>query len=405
MHQKRESNVWLWLGLALTLSAGAVLALHFTAVPVVLDVYLVSLVLAALAAVVLACGLTRKRSLWRAAPAFSAIGAAGLAGAIVLAFIAGHLSFLSFGKEEIVFENGDVSLAGTLYLPGTDGPYPALIIVHGSGPESRREYAYYARRFAQAGIAALAYDKRGVGQSTGKLYQSDYHDYASDVVATIQGLRSRPDIDADKIGLLGFSEAEWTAPLAAVQNGNIAFIAIIGASGMTPAEQVNAEIGIRMRRHGHSEQTIRQAMDLNSRVFAYQRTGEGGEELKAALDAASAQPWFRDAGDIPSEIYPVDEYAWWRSVMDFEPGPVWERVSAPVLLLKGGRDAHSTPEHAKQAISAALQRGGNQQVDFVLIPTGDHLLLEWPLGRGVPPPIFAADFLNTLITWVKTKVQ
>jgi alpha-beta hydrolase superfamily lysophospholipase len=102
--------------------------------------------------------------------------------------------------------------------------------VHGSGPESRREYAYHARRFARAGIASLAHDKRGVGGSSGELYRSDYDDYAADAAAAVGALRERSDIDPARVGLVGFSEAEWTAPLAALDAGGVAFLAIIGPS-------------------------------------------------------------------------------------------------------------------------------------------------------------------------------
>ncbi len=146
---------------------------------------------------------------------------------------------------------------------------------------------------------------------------------------------------------------------------------------------------------------IAQALELNNRVFAYQRTGHGGDQLQAELDAATSEPWFRDAGDIPSRIYPPEEYGWWRSVMDFDPRPVWERTSAPVLLLKGGRDVHSPADTARREITSALAQGGNTHADFVLIPSGDHMLLEWPLGEGVPPPMFAEAWLETLIRWVR----
>lgn len=401
----REGYPLLWLGSALTLISGVVLALHLTALPVVLNVSLISLGPACLAVVVFLIAWIHSPQTQRSASALRAVLVVGLAAATGFAVIACYLNFISFAKEDLTFENGSVQLAGSLYLPRAEGPHPAVVIVHGSGPESRREYSYYARRFARAGIAALAYDKRGVGESSGELYQSDYHDYSADIVAAMQAVQARSDIADDKIGLVGFSEAEWTAPLAAVRAGNVAFVSIIGASGMTPAQQVNAEISIRLRSRGYSEETINQALELNNRVLEYQRTGQGGEVLKKSLSEAIMQPWFRDAGDIPSDIYPIEDYGWWRSVMDFDPGPVWERVSAPVLLFKGSRDAHSEPEYAQRAITAALRRGGNRQVDFILVPGADHMLLKWPLGQRVPPPMFADSYLEHLIKWMKARFE
>lgn len=401
--QSRGSRLFPWIGITLAVLSGTMLALNVTAVPVVLNVPVVGFGLACLAVFALTSAWFRMRASRSPGSALKMSTAICLAAAIIVVAITGHLAFFSFVEEEIEFQSGDARLSGTIYLPRSDGPYPAVVIVHGSGPEARREYAYYAQRFARAGIAAIAYDKRGVGASSGKLYLSDYHDYGRDAAAAIRALRSRPDVHADAVGLLGFSEAEWTAPLAAIEAGNLAFVAIVGASGMTPAQQVNAEIAIRMRGNGHSEETIGQALALNNRVFEYQRTGQGGEELAAELAEAREHPWFHSAGDIPSEIYPAEEYAWWRSVMDFDPATVWERVSAPVLVLKGGLDAHSPPDVAEREIDSALRRGGNPQLTFLLIPEGDHMLLSWPLGQGVPPPVFAADYLSTLITWMKEK--
>lgn len=402
-YQSSTPRLLRWTGFALTAIAGVVLALNYTAVPVILNVPLASLVIAGMAVVFLALHMLRMRA--KRTTATRRVNAACLAAALAIAAVTAQMSFLSFAQEDIVFHNGEVALSGTLYLPRASRPHPATVIVHGSGPESRHEYAYYARRFARAGIASLVYDKRGVGESTGKLYQSDFRDYAADITAAVRVLRSRPDIRADQVGLVGFSEAEWTAPLAALEAGDIPAIAIIGASGTSPARQVNAEIAIRMRARGHSDAVIAEALELNDRVFAYQRTGHNADELKIKLNAASTQPWFHDAGDIPDQIYPIEEYAWWRSVMDFDPAAVWERISVPVLILKGGHDAHSPAEVARRKITSALERGGNPHIDFVLVPDGDHMLLKWPLGHGVPPPVFADAYLQTLIEWMKAKLE
>lgn len=394
-------RILLWPGLAFAALSVLIFAMNYTAMPVVLDVPLIALVFAGVAGIFLAIALFCYRVSFPGARTSIGIAAVGLLGALGIAILSAHLKFFSFEREDLRFTNGTFELAGTLYLPRSQGPHAAAVFVHGSGPEPRGEYAYYAQRFAQAGVAGLVYDKRGVGESSGKLYQTDYQGYAADAAAAFRALRSRADIDGDSIGFVGFSEGEWTAPLAAHMVDAAAFIAVVGASGTSPAEQVNAEIAIRLHDHGYSHVVIAKALELNNRVFAYQRTGHGADQLQAELDAVSNEPWFFDAGDIPSRIYQPEEYAWWRSVMDFDPRPVWERISGPVLLLKGARDAHSPADTARREITSALAHGGNANVDFVLVPNGDHMLLEWPLGESVPPPMFAERWLETLIHWVR----
>ncbi|MDX1626149.1 MAG: alpha/beta hydrolase [Wenzhouxiangellaceae bacterium] len=398
-----ERTLLRWSALATAALAVGLLALNLTAVPVIFDVSLAGFVVACLSAILSAILMFRRRGSL-SGPARASV-VAGLGVALACALIAAYLSFLSFTKEDMTIRNGDVSLAGTLYGPPTPGPHPAAVILHGSGPESRGQYAYYARRLARAGIASLVFDKRGVGDSTGSLYGSDYHDYAADAAAAVEALRARPDIRPDRIGLIGFSEGEWTAPLAALRAGDIAFIAVIGASGISPARQVNAEIAMRLRRRGHTEEAIADALALNDRVFAYQRTGEGADDLRRRLEEARSKSWFDDAHDIPAEIHPVREYGWWRSVMDFDPSPVWQRITAPVLILKGERDVHSPADIARQEITSALARGGNRDVEFILVADGDHMLLAWPLGEGAPPPVFADDYLKTLIEWIRSKLD
>ena len=308
-------------------------------------------------------------------------------------------------QEEVRFANGDVSLAGTLFLPPSAGPHPAVVVVHGSGRETRKsDYSFYARLLARHGVAGLAYDKRGAGASGGDTYGTDYAGYAQDAFAAVRMLRERPDIDPLRVGILGISEGEWVGLIAATSEPAVSFLAVFSACGTTPAKQVAAEMEAKLRARGHSEETIQRALALNEQVYAYQRTGREGNMLVSALQAARVEPWFRDAEDIPDEVYAPEEYNWWRSVMDFDPAPLWERVRVPVLVIKGGRDPKYPAEEMRRNIETALRRGGNNSYRIIILPGADHPLLEWPLGKGVPPPVFAAGHPEALVSWVRERV-
>jgi hypothetical protein len=231
------------------------------------------------------------------------------------------------------------------------------------------------------------------------LYESNYQDYAEDVLAAVEYLRRSDQVDPGCIGLIGFSEGEWVSPLAASVSNSIAFLIIIAPSGVSPAAQVNEEIRLRLRGLEYTAADVERAVALNERVLAYQRTGQALDGLAEDLRKASMEPWFRDAHDIPTELYPPDDYRWWRSVMDFAPGPVWKQVRKPVLLLKGGRDPNSPADLARKEIERALRSGGNNAVEFVLFPDGDHAMLQWPLGERIPPPLFASGYLQTMVRW------
>lgn len=391
---------FLWTGVGLGSLQLVATALYFTAVPVILDLPLVSLAIAVLAIPLLVLALWRDLKGPGSRTFGFKLGTIALIVSLGVVALSVDLTVLSYRAREIHFRNDGVELAGTVYTPRSDGAHPAIVMVHGSGPETRSEYAFFAQMFARHDFVGLAYDKRGSGRSTGKLYESDYRDYALDALAAVRYLKQSEDVIPGCIGLMGFSEGEWVASLAASQSSDIAFLVIVAPSGVSPAEQVNQEIALRLRDHGYPEETLTHALALNDRVFGYQRTGQADEALQRDLLEAQREPWFRDAHDIPGELYPAEEYKWWRSVMDFDPTPIWTQVKVPVLLLKGGRDPNSDAAVAKKEIESALAKGGNHATQFIVFPKGDHSLLEWPLGRHVPPPVFVDGYLETVKNWV-----
>jgi cephalosporin-C deacetylase-like acetyl esterase len=120
---------------------------------------------------------------------------------------------LPYDTIDVSFRNGPVTLSGTLCIPRAPGQHPAVVLLQGSGGETRwGTNRFIADRFARAGIAALVYDKRGSGASTGDWKVSSYDDLANDAVAGIDLLASRPDVDAKLIGLHGHSEGGIIAP-------------------------------------------------------------------------------------------------------------------------------------------------------------------------------------------------
>ncbi|MEX1181736.1 MAG: alpha/beta hydrolase [Gemmatimonadota bacterium] len=390
--------VLVWLGVGAAALAWLVYALRESAATMPFDAGRAGIVAACAALLLAVAGvllLLRHRGFTRR------IGITAAAGAVVVLLLWLPFRVQSYTASEVSFTNGDVVLAGTLYEPRRGGVHQAVVLVHGSGPESRTEYAFLARYFARRGIAALAYDKRGAGASTGAVYAADYGDYARDALAGVRLLQSQPELDAARIGIVGISEAEWVAPLAAGESEDVAFIAVIGAAGVSPAEQVASEIAIRLRRRGYGDEDVRAALALNEQVYAYQRSGEGGEALAEALAAARAEPWFADAEDIPGEVHAAEDYAWWRSVMDFDASRAWSQVRVPVLLVKGGHDDRSPADVMRARTIAALASGGNDSVTVRVFPDADHMLLEWPLGERTPPPVFADGYLDGLVAWVK----
>src|SRR5436190_17322401 len=130
----------------------------------------------------------------------------------------------TFKQEEVSFRNGDVTLSGTLLLPLTKGPHPAVVFLHGAGGEGRYGGRFLAEYFTRYGIAALIYDKRGVGKSTGDWKRSDFNDLAGDAIAGIHLLQQRNEINPRKIGIYVHSHGGSIAPLVASGSRYVAFV-------------------------------------------------------------------------------------------------------------------------------------------------------------------------------------
>jgi dipeptidyl aminopeptidase/acylaminoacyl peptidase len=149
--------------------------------------------------------------------------------------------------ETITFVNGDVTLAGTLDLPAGEGPFPAIVTIHGSPPLTRNDIynLRISHFFVQHGYAVLRYDKRGAGESTGKYPgvgtedgEAALNDLADDALAGVEFLKNHDLVDPDRIGLAGHSQAGWIIPLAASKSPDVAFMLISSGPTCTVGQEI-----------------------------------------------------------------------------------------------------------------------------------------------------------------------
>ncbi len=329
---------------------------------------------------------------------------------VVIAVTTGYDMTLAYRTQEVAFANGDVTLRGTLYLPRRLGErHPAVVLVHGSGRSARYESQFYARAYARNGIAALAYDKRGGGESSGSLEGVDYQTIGDDAAQAVELLRRHPEVDPDRVGIRGISEGEWTGVLAA-RRVHPAFLVIVSGSAMSPAEQVAYETADRVRRAGYGDNAARTAGDLYRRLSAFHRTGEGRDALNRDLQAASREPWFDTAWYLEKSVPEYDrvqQIPWfrgWRARMDFTALPLMAELTCPVLVQEGGADAKMDGAGAIERMRQALERGGNLQLTGLLYPNATHNIIEWRLPWHLPPPWFASDYVTDQIDWVARRV-
>ena len=206
-----------------------------------------------------------------------------------------------YRAEDVTYENaaGGVKLAGTLTRPNEGGPFPAVLLITGSGAQDRNEellghkpFLVWADYLTRRGIAVLRVDDRGVGGSTGKSGESTIEDHVGDALAGVAFLKSRPEIDAKKIGLLGHSEGGLVAPAAAVKSNDVAFIVLLAGTGVTGEETLYLQGDLISRAAGASAETAAQNVALQRKLFATLRAepenAAARTKLKAVLDEAIA---------------------------------------------------------------------------------------------------------------------
>jgi uncharacterized protein len=272
----------------------------------------------------------------------------------------------SISEEEIRFESGDVTLHGTVLVPNgaSPGRKPAMALVHGSGPGPRELRRSDAEAFARGGIITLIYDKRTKGYSESGLGDRSYELLAQDALAAVRTLRTHPEVDPDAVGLWGRSEGGWVAPLAANRSEEVAFVVLVGASGVSPARQVSWFLENQLRHLGVT----------GSMVEAVSRTG-----IRVQVGTDGFAEAYHD---------PV--------------GPL-EQLRQPVLAMWGEKDRVVPPAESARIVQGALERGGNERYTIRFIPDADHGLYSSPDGF-VPGDAPAPEYPETVGSWVEQVV-
>ncbi len=284
-----------------------------------------------------------------------------------------------YKEEEATYKNAkaDIELAATITIPPGKGPFPAVLLMSGSGPHDRDEslmghkpFLVLADHLTRKGIVVLRADKRGVGKSGGNYASAVMADFASDADAGVAYLKTRPEVDAKRIGLIGHSEGGVEAPMAAVSNSDVAFVVMMAGTGV-PGDLLLAEqLRLLQRAGGKSAEEIEKDLATQRAVLA---------AVKKDKDDATLQTDVRSilAGKVPEaqmdmQIKTVSS-PWFRDLLTYDPAPTLTKLMCPVLVLNGEKDLQVPPSQNLPPIRKALETSGNKNFEIIELPGLNHL--------------------------------
>lgn len=316
-----------------------------------------------------------------------------------------------YRSRDISFQHHDYSLAGSLLLPeNTAGPYPAVIFVHGDGPLGRSSAGYYQPYFdalTYAGFAVLSWDKAGVGESGGNWLKQSMSQRSTELQSAISWLRKQRDIQAENIGLIGFSQAGWVLPEVLAEDQTLAF-AVFVSTAINWLQQGEYQTRKRLNSLALSQQQIQQALDYNRK---------GDERLLAGMNYPEYRQWrqlnepdFYQGSEMSAARFHFVSRNVTADAREYLP-----RISQPVLALFGASD--SVVDIRQSAEVYAHHLGG--VFKHRVYPQADHglfrdevfagqakdtlwfaLKMNWLGGEGL-----ADGVITELVTWCQQHIK
>ena len=327
-----------------------------------------------------------------------------------------------YKSEEVAFQNGAVNLAGTLTLPQGDGPFPAVLLISGSGLQDRDEtlvghkpFWVLADHLSRAGIAVLRVDDPGIGQSTPHPKPPTTADFATDVEAGVAFLKQ--DDRIGRIGLIGHSEGGLIATIVASRSNDVSFVVLMAGPGVPGAELLrkqNERIFDAAGIAGERKQHLLTLLDQLFTILTAEDMAED-ERQQAVKEIVSKQ---LEINGVPpaqqneAQVQALAEQSltpWMRYFLTFDPRPAIEKIRVPVLALNGELDVQVDAEQNLTAIAAALEKGGNQDVTVHRLPEHNHLFQRARTGLmneyGAIEETLSPKVLDLIQDWILSVTQ
>jgi pimeloyl-ACP methyl ester carboxylesterase len=328
-----------------------------------------------------------------------------------------------YDEREVTFENADagITLAGTLTVPRGEGPFPAVVLMTGSGPQNRNEellghrpFLVLADHLTRKGIAVLRYDDRGVGASKGNYGKATHEDFADDARAAFEFLKAQEKIDPKRVGLCGHSEGGVHAPIVAANNDDVAFIVMLAGVGVPMDELLKRQRNDMIAVLGLEHVIDPREVELSNRIFDVLRDAGATPEARKQTEELTKQIVALYSVEQRKALQITDAMIeqqrkmmlspWFVALLRYDPVPTLARVHCPVLAINGDKDVQVAADENLEGIRAGLNAGGNEDVTIVKLAGLNHLFQKCTTGAvaeyGAIEETFNPVALNTVSDWI-----
>jgi len=332
---------------------------------------------------------------------------------------------LPYASQDVAFPNDHdhIMLAGTLTTPPGDGPFPAVALISGSGPEDRNEQVFGHKPFliladhlTRHGIAVLRYDDRGVGQSTGVYAEATTVDLARDAAAAVAFLKTRREIDPRRIGLAGHSEGALIAPLASdnAGAGAVAFLILLACPGVTGEEILYEQGRLIGLASGATPEDVAKNQETQKKIFAVLKSESDNQTARQRIvdiitesvkdTSGEQQPEQQGLAEMITAQAEQTVSPWFRFFLTYDPIPVLARQKMPVLALFGSKDLQVPPGQNFLPVKHALVAAGNPLSRASELPGLNHLFQTADSGApseySVIEETFSPVALSAISDWL-----
>ena len=289
-----------------------------------------------------------------------------------------------YREEQVSFQSvPGVRIAGTLTLPQGSGPFPAAVLITGSGQQDRdasllghKPFLVLSDYLTRRGIAVLRMDDRGEGGSTGNFAAATSADFANDVEAAVRYLAARPDVARNKVGLIGHSEGGVIAPMVATRSPGVAYVVMLAGTGVPGDSLLRMQGAAVLRSAGAPEEVIRRQGEVQGRILAAARGGRDSADAARRMRAALTPEQRTASASLPDSLPPQARpllTPWFRYFLAYDPRPALRRLKVPTLAVNGSLDSQVPAKENLAAIDTALRAAGNRDYRVMELPGLNHL--------------------------------